>query len=598
MRKLALISLLAVLMTSSPIAQRVVRAQGGAIRRVNAPYFSGDVAWAEAGLFWFGKAELKPDHTPPGRNYVDVRVAYTAEELVVYANVVDYFVWYDQNATPSSDLTQYEAMAIYLDTAHDRANIPQSDDYFFLSGLCLYCGDGSNHRRQARGTGAGWDTTWGDPWTDGTWASWWCNPGPNSNDCGIDFGWWTYIHVPWSALGLSGPPSSGDVWGIGVVLYDRDDQPPAGYVAPQTWPETFSADNPSTWGEIAFNPPPYQPPPAVPQGTTVIRRGLGTSVVEDAWVGGGGNCSGGHEGDPDHDNHGSDTSLFVESQSLIADFPCFSKSYLRFGLDDIPPDKVIISATLTLHHWGNANWERAQPSLIWLLTVDGDWEEYTLTWNNAPLARENLTTTWVAALTPETFPGWPGVRYDWNATQAVAEAYAASGPLDVALYTADTNFDSSKYLTSSEAGDWNEEGRPRLTVVWGEPVATVDKQVRPVAPNSGEVITYTMVMVGSGRPLTLTDTLTEGLGDPGPIQVTEGSADYNAVQRRVEWSGTPAAGQPVTVTFSVAVQISGPVALVNTATLTDAVVGTHTDTAVVIVDGLGTYLPWVMKEFR
>jgi hypothetical protein len=597
MRKLVLILLLAVLILLSPAAQPVVQAQGGDIRRVNVPYFSGDIVWAEAGLFWFGKVELKSDHTPPGRNYVDVRVAYTTEELVVYANVVDYFIWYDRNATPSSDLTQYEAVAIYLDTAHDRANTPQQDDYSFLSGLCLYgCGDGSNHRRQARGTGTGWDTTWGGSWTDGTWASWWCNPGPNSNGCGIDFGWWTYIHVPWSTLGRSGPPPSGDVWGIGVILYDRDDLPPAGAVTPQTWPENLDPARPDTWAEMYFGLATFDPPQAVTEGTTVIRRGLEQSVVEDSWVGGGGNCTGGHEGDPEHDNYGTDGNLFVENQELIADFTCFSKSFLRFYLDPIPEGKAIISATLSLHHWGNARWDLAQPSLIWLLTVDEDWEENTLTWNNAPLARENLSTTWVNVITPDNDPGWPGVRYDWDATQAVAEAYAAGEPVNIAMYTADTNFHSSKYFKASETGDWNEVARPTLTVVWGQPVATVDKQAWPVTPNSGEVIIYTMVMIGSGRPLTLTDTLPDGLSDPSSVRATVGSADYNATQRRVEWSGAPTVGQPVTVTFSTTAQISGPVALINTATLTDSVIGTSTDRAVVIVDAPRTYLPLVMKE--
>lgn len=573
-------------------AAGVVGSQQAAIpearRRVHAPYFPETIEWAEAGLFWFGRVD--PPESP-GQNYADVRVAYTAEELVIYVNIEDYYIWYDKDATSTSDLTQYDAVAVYLDTVHDRAASPQPDDYLLLSGLRLY-EHKPNYRREARGTGAGWDFAWPGDWTDGTWASWFVNPGVNDDHW--DYGWWTYIHVPWSTLGFSGPPAQGTLWGLGLLLYDRDDQPPAGSVASQHWPETFYADNPSTWGELAFGLATYTPLPALSQGTTVIRRGLGDSVVEDAWVGGGGNCTGGHEGDPDHDNYGGDTGLYVANQSDISDLTCFSKSFLRFYLDDISPGKTIISATLTLHHWGNARGDLAQPSLIWLLTVDGDWEEYTLTWNNAPLARENLTATWVGVLT--SFSGWPGVRYDWDATQAVAEVHAAGEPLNIVLYTADTNYHSSKYLTSSDTGDWNAEGRPTLTVVWGEPVATVDKQIQPLAASSGEVITYTVAIIGSGRPLTLTDTLPEGLSDPGPIQATEGSADYNTVQRRVEWNGMPAAGQPVTVTFSTTVQISGPVALINTAILTDAIIGTSTDTAVLIVDGFRTYLPLVMRE--
>lgn len=562
-------------------------------RRVYAPYFPETIEWAEAGIFWLGRVDPPGS---PGQNYADVRVAYTAEELVIHVNIEDYYIWYDTEATPTSDLTQYDAVAVYLDTTQDRAASPQPDDYLFLSGLCLYgCGDGSNHRQEARGTGAGWDFAWQGAWTDGTWASWWCNPGPNSNDCGIDFGWWSYIHIPWSTLGLSGQPTQGTVWGLGVLLYDRDEQPPAGSVVPENWPDTLDADAPSTWGELAFGLATYTPQSALPQETVVIRRGLGDSAVEDAWVGGGGDCTGGHEGDPEHDNYGGDTGLYVENQSLIADFTCFSKSFLRFYLDDIPSGKTILSATLSLHHWGNANWVEAQPSLIWLFTVDGDWEEYTLTWNNAPLARENLTATWVDVLTPDTFPGWPGVRYGWDATRAVAEAYAAGEPLNIALYTADTNFNSSKYLTSSDAGDWNAEGRPTLVVAWGKPLATVHKQVEPVSPTVGQAATYTLSLLGNGQALTLTDSLPAGISAPGPIATTSGSAAYSPEQHRITWSGSPGIGSPMTVTFPVTVQMTGPRALSNTAILTDADGYVSTATAVIIVNAYRAYIPTVIR---
>ncbi|OGO05527.1 MAG: hypothetical protein A2Y73_05650 [Chloroflexi bacterium RBG_13_56_8] len=583
------IALLILLVGLQPPAQ----AQGSPIRRVNVPYFAGEVNWTEedwtqAAVFWFGKVDL----TLPGRNYVDVRVAYSDEVLAIFANVVDYYIWYDPNATPSTDLTQYEAMGVYLDTAHDEASAPQQDDYFFLSGLHLY-ENAAYYRREARGNGAAWDASYSVDWEDGTYASWWCNPGPNSNDCGRDFGWWSYLYIPWSAVGRSGPPASGETWGLGVILYDHDNQPPAGAVSPQFWPEAFSSTTPSTWGEVVFSPDPYQPLPATPQDTVMIRRGEGTSLVEDAWVGGGGTCSGGHEGDPDGDNHGDDTNLFVADQELIADFPCFSKSYLRFGLDSIPSGKVILSATLTLHHYSNAQPSDAQPSLIQLFTVDNVWAEDTLTWNSAPLAQENLSRTWVEPVTAD--PDWPGIPYDWDATQAVAQAYAAGEPLSIALYSADTPMHSSKYFTSSETGDWNAVGRPTLRVLWGDPVVTVEKQASPGTVTAGEVVTYSIRLTGSGQSMTLTDDLPQGVSAPGSIQASEGSASYNAGLRRVTWQGTPAIGQPVVVTFSVNVEVGGPTALHNTAVLTDPAAGVLSDTVTVLVDPLTTKLPLIIK---
>lgn len=479
-------SILAVLFLSCIPIPGLVSAQATAeapVPTVNVPRFPGDsddIAWAETGIFWFGRAELKPDRTPPGKNYVDVRVAYTDQELVVFANVVDYFVWYDETATPQSDPMQYDALAIYMDSTGTRASSPQARDRYFLSGLCIYnCGDGANYRREAIGTGQGWDATWTTDWRAASWASWWCNPGPNSNDC-YDFGWWSYIYLPWAAFGLDGPPAHGDVWGLGMVLYDRDDSPPQGGVDPQSWPDGFSADDPSTWARLEFGLPSYTPPPAVAEGTTVIRRGLPGSIVEDAWVGGGGGCSGGHEGDPDADNHGDDTSLFVANQELIADFPCFSKSYLRFGLRGIPDDKVIISASLTLHHWGNSGPEGEVPptSFVQALAVDGGWEEGTITWNNAPQALRRLSATWVSPMGES--PGWPGTPYTWDVTEAVAEAYAAGEAVNLALYSADTDFHTSKYFTSSETEDWNAEGRPTLTVVWGSAAELRHKTLIPL----------------------------------------------------------------------------------------------------------------------
>jgi hypothetical protein len=568
-------------------------AQDGVTRRVHAPYFNGDdFQWGRSGIFWFGR--VGPPGSP-GPNYADVRVGYTDEELRVYVNVEDYYIWYDEVASSTSDLTQYDGVAIYLDTAHDGTPSPQSDDYLLLKGLCHWgCDD--NYRRAARGTGGGWDFSWNGAWDASTAASWACNPGPNDNACDIDYGWYAVFDIPWSDLGLSGPPSAGSIWGLGATLYDRDDQPPAGAVAPQHWPETLNAETPSTWGELVFGLASYTPQPAAPGGTTTIRRGLEGSV-EDAWVGGGGTCSGGHQGDPDQDNHGGDTSLFVANQASISDFPCFSKSYLRFDLAPIPAGKTIISATLSLHHWGNANPSNARPSLVWLFTVDGDWEEYGLTWNNAPLAQKNLTRTWVGVCTLEDPCGFPGVRYDWDATQAVAEAYSMGEPLSVALYSVDWHLDTSKYFNSSEVGDWIAEGRPMLTIVWGEPLSTVRNEVSPIALASGEVATYTLSLLGNGRGLTLTADFPPQVSAPGSIQTvpTDPAATYDPDTRRLTWAGSPGSGQPVTITFPVTVQAAGPRAVAITAVLSDTSGFASSDTATLIVDPRRVWLPLTLR---
>jgi len=567
------------------------------LRRVHAPYFDDAVRWAESGIFWFGRVDL-PD-VIPGRNYVDVRVAYTQEALAIYPNVEDYYLWYPLPATSSTDLTRYDAVAIYLDTAGDGASTPQPDDYLFLVGLCLYqCGDGTAYMRDARGDGSGWDFGWDGDWNKATWAQWTGNPPHNNNENTFDYGWWAKIYIPWETLGLSGPPSEGAVWRLGVRLFDRDDGTSAGLAPVERWPEGLDPGCPSTWGELAFGQATYEPSHLLyPQGTTVIRRGLGESIVEDAWVGGGGTCSGGHEGDPDGDNHGSDPNLFVENQEWVTDFPCFSKSFLRFDLAPIPPGKEIVSATLTIHQWSNARWDGAQPSLIWLFTVDGNWDEDTLTWNNAPLARENLTAVWVDVITPENNPGLPGIPYTWDATRAAAEAYDAGVPLNVALYTADVNQHSSKYLLSSDSVPAYIDARPTLTVVWGEPAVTLQKEAHPTVVSAGGRVTYTLHFWGNGQPLTLTDDLPDEVTFVGPIRTEGGgSAAYVPGAHRVTWTGEPALGHPVTLTFPVSVLPSGPLAVWNTGVLSDASGQVSEDLAVFIVGGYGLYLPMVLRS--
>ncbi len=565
-----------------------------ATRRVNVwRTASGPVDDNTASIFWFGH---ETGHNL--YNYVDVRVGFTSQYLRIFVTVVDYNLW--QMPSEDKDPRLYDAVAIYLDTAGDRATAPQTDDYFFINGW-RHSWPGENkeaYHRDGQGTGSGWNENWSAPWTESVGYNWY-NTGPNNNgncptepfDC--DAGWSTAITIPFSSLGLSGPPAPGAVWGLGVYIYDRDAPEPAPLVSPPAmWPETFNAGNPSTWGEIAFDPPRYAPRPAVASGTTVVRRDLGGNVA-DAYVGGGGDCNGGYLGGGDV-NHG-DEGLFVANQSLIGDFPCWSKSYLRFGLGGIPPGKVIISATLTLHLWGNAGYtpSLSLPSYIHLFTVAEDWDEHTITWNNAPMAKENLTATWVYPRTDQE-DDFPGIPYTWDATQAVAEAYAAGRPLNVALYTADTNFDSSKYFVSSDANsDWVPEGKPTLRVIWGEPAPGMEKRVNRPAARTGDVLTYTIRLRGAGTTLYLRDPIPTGtVYKPASAS---GGALYNAADNRVEWSGFLSTTSQLTLTFAVTVTVAGPRAIVNTATVTDTA-NTLTASATTIVNGYPLYLPIVLRN--
>ena len=568
-------------------------------RRVNVPYFSGAVDESQSAIFWFGVNQWYQNI--PSHNYVDVRIAYSPAGLHWRATGIDYYLWYKENATASDDLTRYDALALYIDTGHDHATLPQTDDYYFLVGL-HGDGEGENtpqYRRQARGTGSGWDAAVisSAAWSD--YSGWqWSDNGPNDNSGNIDFGWVMGGTIPWSTFGLAGPPANGTVWGFGVLQYDQDQA--SGPPLQEIWPETFNLSQPNTWGELHFGSASYTPQPAVRQGSAMIRSATPEdNTVEDSWMGGGGWCQAGHEGHSE-DNHGNDQALYVGSEIQPTHFPCFNKSYLRFSLASVPANKVILSATLTLHHWGGASYDPFYTiSYVWLSSVTDPWDEMTIHWNNAPLAQENLSMT---PIPPKTTPlVWPGDAYSWDATQAVAEAYASGQSVSFAMYDSTTGRDSSKYLTASEVGlgdgtpNWDIEGRPRLDVVWGDPVAALTKHAVPARVMQGDVITYSLSLLGAGQTLALTDTLPSALSHPLTMTATFGAPQYNGATRQLTWSAAPGTGQPVTITYAVTATVGGPLAVSNTATLSAPGGSPSTSTAWVIVDGYGVWLPLIKR---
>ncbi|MEJ2746773.1 MAG: DNRLRE domain-containing protein, partial [Anaerolineae bacterium] len=277
---------------------------------------------------------------------------------------------------------------------------------------------------------------------------------------------------------------------------DRDDA--AGTAIPDTiWPETMVTTQPSTWGQIHFGLPVYDAPAATPGGVVTIQHGLNGTAVPDADVGGGTVCGAGTAFWPEWGslNHAGSPYVNIQNQWNLGDWPCFSKYYITFPLDALPTDRAILSATLTLYQFGNSNQgglfdpsRPPQPSLIQVLTIVDDWQESTLTWNNAPLPVENVGRSWVDPLPAG--PPWPNVPRQWDVSRAVAEAYAAGQPLRLALYSADNAMHSGKYFRSSDA---DAEARPTLEVLWGDDkgfAVTVDPVVQAVG--SGETAMFTI----------------------------------------------------------------------------------------------------------
>ncbi|PMP73212.1 MAG: hypothetical protein C0183_23200 [Roseiflexus castenholzii] len=422
--------------------------------RINAPKFTGAIPFERTAIAWFGRVS-------PTQNYTDIRVGYNAAELFVYLAIFDRHLWYDESPTPQT-LTQWDAVTLLLDTSGGAAVSPSS--WKFVAQLY---GERSSQRRVVyRGSATGWQQT---SVAFDALPGWRGNALNDNSDS--DRGWAMGFTIPFSSLGIASAPPDGTSWRMAVIVHDRDTRagPPIG---DQAWPPQTPLETPACWGVLNFGVPVYQTS-ATPTGSLIVRRPTERSpLVPDADVGAAiaNQCP----GDENHiwnewgnRNYGRAPDFNIQNQSDVADWPCFAKYYVTFPLDGIPPGKVIVSATLTLHQFGNSgDAGQAKPSWIQVSVAAGDWNEQTITWNNAPIAYENVAISRVDPVTGSI--NWPGVPRTWDVSYAVARAYARGEPLRLVLYSADSDYHSGKYFVSSDTGDWNIEGRPLLDVRWGE----------------------------------------------------------------------------------------------------------------------------------
>lgn len=554
-------------------------------RRVYVPY---NVEINEAAVFWFGRVT-------PDANYTDVRIWYTDDSLLLSLGIMDRLLWYDDTPTPG-ELPTWDSVSLYLSRAGNLGQSPAADSYRFDAQLDWWEPDRANFQAAYQGDGSQWVLK---PVTFTTSAGWNGNvPNDNSED---DRGWMVYYDIPFTSLGLSGPPARGAVWGLGVAVHDRDGAagPP---LADQVWPETLVPLRPATWGQLIFGlKPAYVPDPALPKATTLIRHGLNGAQVIDADVGGSSVC--GAAAEPDFFptwgslNYAGKEFLNIQHLDPISEWPCFSKYYVTFPLGSLPADKVVLSATLTLYQFGNAGegWDPGpQPSFIQVFTIREAWQESTVTWNTAPLAGDYVAASWVNPL--DVSPPWPGIPRHWDVSGAVAEAYAAGTPLRLALYSPDWAFHSGRYFFSSDISD--EAGRPTLSIAWGDPVATLTKAANVHTAAFGDIMTYTLGIVGYGGPLSLTDTLPSGLSAPLDLtwQGTAVAPTYDDDTHRLTWSDQPAAAAHVTLTYRVQALTHAVTAVTNHAVLHSGDGMADEATFTIIVNPYRLALPLILKR--
>ena len=424
------------------------------LRTINIPYFNvNDLSERlyEMAILWFGKVNLD-------ENYTDVRIGYNASELYIRVQIFDRRLWY--NPTPeTSTFETWDSLALTLQI-NDGASKPTSQTYRFLSQL-HWTGDDPDYKKAYQGNG----NVFVEKSLNFSANVGWRGVSPDEN---VDNrGWLIDFRIPFGTLGLSTAPANGTLWRLGFTQYDRDTENGPAFT-PKIWPENKDDQNPNTWGRLRFGNPLYSVPSVANPQTSMIREGDNGNHVPDSAVGGGSICGDGLNfwTEWGNKNYQGDTFFNVQNQADVADWPCFSKYYVTFPTGNIPQGKVIKSARLSVHQFGGSDPTQAYPSLIQVLTVKEDWVENLLTWNNAPLALENITQTWVEVI--QNFKPWPGDEYTFDVSHAVEQAYRNGTPVRLVLYSADTAYHSGKYFSTSDVDDWNAVGRPTLFVEWGD----------------------------------------------------------------------------------------------------------------------------------
>ena len=441
------IAFLAVMIMGNPV--RVISATTAPpTRRVNVPYLGAspeNVTSFTPAIFWFGQVD-------PTSNYADVRVYYYDNYVKIVVHIIDRQLWQDNSDNPAN-LSQWDGISLYLNKDGNTGSSPGLNSYRFELEL-------SNLQVSYRGNGSGWTKTT-LPFTTST--DWRGDQGPNS---GVDAkGWIAYFEIPFSSLGLSSKPATDTLWGFAAVMHDRDNAS-GSELHDTVWPEVMNPTIPSSWGQMHFGEAENTLSSAVGTKIYTIQDGLNGGSGVDADVGGHTTC-----GDTvDHwtewgfANYAGYSQVNIQNQWDVSDWPCFSKYYITFSLNSLPRGLKIVSANFTMYLTGNAGgggYGDPPNSYILALTVGEDWDENTINWNNAPLAIENISGTWVY---PKTTAEWPA--YTWNINKALAEAYQSGSPLRLVFYSIDGEMHSGKYFSSS---DWSEvQGRPFIKVTAGD----------------------------------------------------------------------------------------------------------------------------------
>lgn len=434
---------------------------GEIIRRpiIHIPFLNAtnilETHYNQMALFWFGKVS-------PTDNYTHVRTGYNQAQLSMEVSIYDRDLWYDDAFPTANEVTQWDAVSMYF----YLPQTPQRMSHLFRFDAQLsHWQTRQPYQAAFERIGTGWKLLNMPFSTKAIYR------GEGINGSAEDKGWMLEVNIPFASVGYSSNPGNLEEWRMGLRVYDQDIGPGKPGRS-QVWPTGFSESNTESFGIITFGYPSFSQPGKPVAGRTEIQQSPSV-FVPDGSVGGHTNCGGSANywsewGELVYDDAKTSEQVVVQNQRDVSDFPCFSRYYVTFPINSIPPGKVILSAKLVLHQFGNSDPTQAYSSYIQVFRVIESCKENTLSWNNSPQVYENYHGSWVDPLA--TYPGVPGVERTWDVAQALIATISEGQPsLNLVLQSADSARHSGKYFWSSETAEWNSSTPPKLNVTWANP---------------------------------------------------------------------------------------------------------------------------------
>lgn len=169
--------------------------------------------------------------------------------------------------------------------------------------------------------------------------------------------------------------------------------------------------------------------------------------AEDSWV----------EAEFPNDNHGSETSSCVKSDARTR------RSYLKFDLNSIPNGKSVTSVKLYLY----CTYKNWNPSVeIYVHETSDNWDEASITWNNAPAVNSLITSIHVDRT---------GQYYCWDITSYSQTQYSGDKILSIVVKLllddpTENNPNLTRYFASKEYDGTAQD--PCLEVIYKDAPST------------------------------------------------------------------------------------------------------------------------------